>query len=194
MGKTSDEVPMQDHNLWLLDEKLAYHEFLASDKQLRTMPPLNNESQKEPDIIVFDKACAFVAATDPPFPAVVIVEFKRPMRDDYTDEKNPFSQVLEYVTEIRGGTARRPDGRDAPVLDGVPFHCYIVCDPSATLDRQAGLCNLDKTPDGQGYFGYMKTYNAYIEVLSYTKVVTDAKQRNAVLFDKLGLPSRIGGI
>lgn len=193
MRKTSDEVLLEEHNLWLLDEKLAYHAFLASDKQLRTLAPLNNESQKEPDIIVFDKACAFVAATDPPFPAVVIIEFKRPMRDDYSDDKNPFSQVFQYITDIRGGTARTPDGRDVPVPDGVPFYCYIVCDPSATLDTQAANCNLDKTPDGQGYFGYMKKYNAYIEVLSYTKVVTDAKQRNAVLFNKLGLPSRIGG-
>jgi len=34
-------------------------------------------------------------------------------------------------------------------------------------------------------------YNAYFEVISYTKIWTDAKKRNAVLFDKLGLPSRI---
>ncbi len=32
-------------------------------------------------------------------------------------------------------------------------------------------------------------YNAYIEVISYDKLLTDAKKRNNILFDKLGLPT-----
>lgn len=193
MGATSDEIPLDGHNLWIIDEKLAYHAFLASDKQLRTLAPLTNDSQKEPDIIVFDTACAFVPSTDPPFPAVVIVEFKRAMRDDYTMKKNPFVQVREYITEIRDGKARTPDGRDVPVQHGVPFYCYIVCDMGPRLEQWAKDFELEKTPDGQGFFGYKRHYNAYIEVISYTKMVTDAKKRNAVLFDKLGLPSRVTG-
>lgn len=192
MGKTSDDVLPEEHNLWLLDEKLAYHKFLASDRQLRTLQPLANGSKKEPDIIVFDKACAFAPATEPPFQAIVIVEFKRPMRDDYTDDKNPFTQVLEYIEDIRGGKARTPDGRDVPVQNDVPFYCYIVCDVNKKVEKQAYHYELTKTPDGMGFFGYKQMYNAYIEVMSYTKMVTDAKRRNAVLFDKLGLPSRIG--
>ncbi len=31
--------------------------------------------------------------------------------------------------------------------------------------------------------------NAYIEVLSFSKIVNDAKMRNGIFFDKLGLPS-----
>jgi hypothetical protein len=192
MGTTSDDVLPEEHNLWLLDEKLVYHKFLASDKPLCTLQPLANGSKKEPDIIVFDKACAFAAGIDPPFQAIVIVEFKRAMRDDYTGEKNPFTQVLEYIKDIRDGKARTPDGRDVPVPVDVPFYCYIVCDLNQKLEEQAYYCELTKTPDGMGFFGYKRQYNAYIEVMSYTKMVTDAKRRNAVLFDKLGLPSRIG--
>lgn len=35
--------------------------------------------------------------------------------------------------------------------------------------------------------GFNKSYNAYFEVLSYDKILNDAKKRNQVLFDKLGI-------
>jgi hypothetical protein len=40
-----------------------------------------------------------------------------------------------------------------------------------------------------GYFNYIKNYNAYIEVISYQKMLKDAKIRNRILFDKLGIPT-----
>lgn len=196
MGRTSDEVPFDGHNLWLIDERLAYHAFLASDKQLRTVQPLDSTSQKEPDIIVFnayDKACAFAPSGDPPYPSIVIVEFKRPMRNNYDEEENPFVQVREYITDIRDGKAKTPDGRVIPFTKGTPFYCFIVCDITPRLETQALYdFELTKTPDGMGFFGYKKHLDAYVEVISYDKMVMDAKKRNAVFFDKLGLPSRIG--
>ena len=33
-----------------------------------------------------------------------------------------------------------------------------------------------------------RRYNGYIEVMSFEKVKNDAKKRNQILFDKLGLP------
>jgi hypothetical protein len=175
-----------------LNENLVYHAFLASDKPLRTNPKISTESPKEPDILVFDKACAFAAGTDIPFSAVTIIEFKRPMRNDYDGEENPFVQVREYITEIREGKARTEDGRDIPIGKDIPFYCYIVCDMTATLEKWAYDFELTKTPDNQGFFGYKRQYNAYVEVISYTKMLADAKKRNAMFFDKLALPNRIG--
>jgi hypothetical protein len=191
MGATSDEVMFDKHNLWLLDERLAYHKFLASDKQLRVTPPLTSTSQKELDIVVFDKACAFASSTDGPFQTITIIEFKRPMRKNYPAEDNPFDQVLEYIEEIRKGNARTTDGRDVPVSERVHFYCYIVADKTESLEQQAYKAELEKTPDNQGFFGYKKHYRAYIEFISYTKLLADAKQRNRVFFDKLGLPALV---
>jgi hypothetical protein len=188
MGATSDDVLFDMHNLWLLDERLAYHKFLASDKQLRKTSPIVSTSQKEPDIIVFDKACAFASSTDGPFQTITIIEFKKPMRPGYSDEENPFDQVLNYIDDIRSGKAKTVDGRDVPILEGVHFYCYIVADMNEKLTRYAYKSELEKTPDNQGFFGYKKHYRAYIEFVSYTKLLTDAKQRNQVFFDKLGLP------
>jgi hypothetical protein len=44
------------------------------------------------------------------------------------------------------------------------------------------------TPDNLGYYGYNPNLNAYYEVLSYTKLLNDAKKRNRILFEKLNLP------
>jgi hypothetical protein len=192
LRKTSDEVPIEEHNLWVLDEKLVYHAFLASDKPLRTHPQLDTDSRKEPDLVVFDKACAFAPATDPPFPAIVVVEFKRPMRNDYSETDNPVVQVLDYVRDIRDGNAKTPTGRNIPIGKDIPFFCYVVADITPTLTQQAKYLDLAEMPDGQGFFGFRKQFNAYVEVLSYSKILSDAKKRNAVFFRTLGLPDRIG--
>jgi hypothetical protein len=189
MGATSSEVPFERHNLWLLDERLAYHKFLASDKQLRSTQPLVSGSQKELDLVVFDKACAFSGSADGPFQTITIIEFKRPMRTGYSEGDNPFDQVLEYIEEIRKGKARTIDGREVPISDGVHFYCYVVADKTEKLETQAYRAELEKTPDNQGYFGYKKHYRAYIEFISYAKLLADAKQRNRVFFDMLGLPA-----
>jgi hypothetical protein len=191
MGKTSEDVLFDNHNLWLLDERLAYHKYLASDKPLRAMEPLVNESRKELDLIVFDKACAFVNSTDQPFQTITVVEFKRPMRDGYSSQENPFDQVLNYIDEIKAGRARTPDGRDIPIAEGVHYYCYVVADKTSALEQQALRTGLVKTADNQGFYGYNPGYRAYIEFISYSKLLSDAKQRNQVFFEKLGLPSAV---
>ena len=191
MGKTSHEVFADSHNLWLVDERLVYHKFLASDRQLRKQAPLVNSSQKEPDIVVFDKACAFVSQTDGPFQTVTIVEFKRPKRTNYTDTENPVKQIREYIKEIRAGKAKTSDGQIVPVSPSVHFYCFVIADKADRLDDIAQGAQLDPTPDGQGYFGYLKHENAYIEIMTYDQLLTNAKQRNTVFFDKLGIPAVI---
>jgi len=46
---------------------------------------------------------------------------------------------------------------------------------------------LTKTPDGLGYFGYNSQVGVYIEIISFAKLIADAKKRNAAFFEKLGL-------
>jgi hypothetical protein len=192
LRKTSNDVLFDDHNLWLIDERLVYHAFLASDKPLRSNSEVSTDSRKEPDILVFDKTCAFVTGNDLPYSGITLIEFKRPMRNDYKPDDNPFVQVRQYLTDIREGKARTPDGRNIPVGNDVPFQCYIICDITPTLEKYAYDFELEKTPDGQGFIGYKKSYRAYVEVISYTKMLTDAKKRNAAFFAKLALPTQIG--
>jgi len=53
----------------------------------------------------------------------------------------------------------------------------------------AKFAGLTQTPDSDGYFGYSANYGVYLEIISFNKLVDDAKKRNAVPFEKLGLGS-----
>jgi hypothetical protein len=190
-GKTSDEVLFEDHNLWLVDERLVFHAFLSSDKPIRHFEVLENTSKKEPDIVVFDKAFAFSEARDVPFSSITIIEFKKPQRDDYSEKENPFVQVAKYIDDIREGKAATAAGRPMPIPPNLPFYCYIICDITPTLKEWARLFELQDTPDCLGFFGFKRAYNAYFEVISYSKLAADAEKRNKVFFQKLGLPRSI---
>lgn len=43
------------------------------------------------------------------------------------------------------------------------------------------------TADNLGSYWYNGALKAYIEVLSFDKILTDSKKRNRVLFEKLGI-------
>ena len=49
MRQTSDDVMFESCNLWLVDERLAFHDYLASDKTINSMPITDSKSTKEPD-------------------------------------------------------------------------------------------------------------------------------------------------
>jgi hypothetical protein len=44
-----------------------------------------------------------------------------------------------------------------------------------------------RTPDNLGYYDFNEALNAYYEILSYEKILGDAKKRNRILFEKLNL-------
>jgi hypothetical protein len=51
----------------------------------------------------------------------------------------------------------------------------------------ARLASLTESPDRAGYFGYNQNYSAYVEVISFNKLVSDAEKRNRVFFEKLNV-------
>ncbi len=186
---TSDEVRSDQMNLWILDEKLAFHFYLASDKPLNQMnEAVEVDSRERPDLAIFGHPFAFVDSS-PTFGSIVIVEFKRPARDDYNEkeEKNPIQQVYGYVDLIRSGKAKDRLGRPIKIPSTTPFYAYIVCDVMPKLEKQAVYAALTQTPDGLGYFGYNAQLGVYVEIISFAKLIDDAKKRNAAFFEKLGL-------
>lgn len=188
MQITSDDVAFNEMNLWLIDDKLAYHQFLASDMPMKSLPVLDIDSSKRMDIAVFDKAISY-SADNENINSITIVELKKPQRNDLSsDEKNPINQVLGYVGDIKSGKVRKANGRDFGNVRNAAFYCYIIADITESLRNDAINASLTLTPDGEGYYGYNPTRGAYIEVISYDKLVKDAKRRNEVLFDKLFRP------
>jgi hypothetical protein len=187
MRATSDDVEFSRQNLWVVDERLAYHTHLASDLPLKRLKVVNSAAGDEPDLVIFNTPRAFTE-TKSPFQSVVIVEFKRPERNEYTkNEEDPVEQVLRYVRKIKDGGAKDKDGKTLNV-GTVPFYAYVLC--SLTKRVKAILEDMDftKTPDNEGYFKYHQNSGCYIEVISYDKVLHDAKKRNRAFFEHLQIP------
>ncbi len=189
MRYTSDEISFEEMNLWIIDERLAYHNFLASDKQMKSIPVIDSESDDRMDIAIFDEAISF-SDKDNSFNSITIIEFKKPNRNDLKpDDKNPIHQVLRYVEEIKNGKKMRANGRPFGNVSNTAFYCYVIADMTDSLKEDAKFAGLRVTPDGEGYFGYNPDPGAYLEVISFDKLIRDAKERNQILFDKLFTPS-----
>jgi hypothetical protein len=175
---TSDDGVFREQNLWLIDERLAYHRYLASDSALG-LP----DEKDRPDLAIFNRPLAFDDADSSG--SVVLIEFKRPMRQGYTDDDNPLEQVYGYVEKIREGKATRKDGRPIRVKDSSPFYAWILCDPTPSLDRHAKRANLLPSPDEAGYYGWNASLKTYVEVVTYDKLLSDAQKRNRAFFERL---------
>jgi soluble cytochrome b562 len=195
-GKSSEDMLGIAQNLWLIDERLSYHRYVSSDL------PLDKKKKKSvrPDVLIgkqvvqvddrglgFDMPIAFtenaqVAAYD----SMVILEFKRAMRKDYAGEKDPIDQIKGYIREIRNGKALDPKGRPIIVSESCRFYAYLICDLTPALKNEIKEMH-DFTPmvEGNGLFAMLKSLNAYVEVISYNKILADSAQRNRVLFEKL---------
>ena len=74
------------------------------------------------------------------------------------------------------------------VRENTPFYAYILCDLFPHLRKLIENYALTPTPDGSGYCGYNPNLKCYIEVISYEKMLEDARKRNRAFFEKLQIP------
>ena len=183
MRHTSDEVSFEEMNLWIVDERLAYHKFLASDKTIKSLPGIDGKSRKEVDIAIFDQAFAF-SEDDGLLNTITIIEFKKP--DNKQD--NPINQMGGYIDEIVSGQKVRASGLAFGDCSKTSFRCFAICDMTPKMQLHCKNAGFQQTPDGMGYYGYQSARNAYYEVISYSKLLADARKRNQILFDKLFSP------
>ena len=169
MRKDSNNMLLDSYNLWLVDERLAFHNYLASDKTLNAMPITGDCSSKEPDL------CALNVCDNPilvsekqtlPLASITVIEIKRPMRNDAKpgEEKDPIEQALGYLNRIRKGQVTTASGRLIPNSEDIPGYCYVICDLTKSIVDRCEFSDLTVTSDYMGYFGYHKKYKAYIEL------------------------------
>lgn len=192
MRTDSNELGSDASNLWIVDERLAFHDYLASDKTLSSMPITGSSSTKEPDILATRLVGAPVLAAEGetlPLPSIVVVEIKRPMRNDASEDKDPIQQCLDYVKRVRSGGIRTAAGRPIPPSPDQPAFCYVLADLTPTMVNRCEYASLRPTYDGMGYFGFNEPHKTYIEVMSFDRLVKSATERNRAFFDKLGLPA-----
>jgi hypothetical protein len=184
----SDELSYEDHNLWVIDDRLAFYNYFASDKPLRAVQASSSD-RREPDLALFDIGVGLRReGSDQP---VAVVEFKRPGREDYGGER-PVEQLLRYVDSLRSnGSITDKSGR---VLSSINEHTsfigYIIADLTNGFRKTLlGSMVSRRTADGLGLWGFDEPMRTYVEVIPYDKLIRDAKARNEVFFSKLKLQS-----
>lgn len=184
MRNNSDDLDYEGHNLWLIDEKLSYCGFISSDEYFD-----NDPNQERTDILILDSPVLLSEKQNDgtEYDSVVIFELKRPMRNDYNDRDNPITQLQNYIIKIKSGKAKDRYHRPIKVGPTTKYYLYAVCDITSSLKDVLIKMDYTLTPDQLGYYHYHNNLNAYCEVLSYDKILRDAKQRNRILFEKLGL-------
>ncbi|MCM2375081.1 ATP-binding protein [Aporhodopirellula aestuarii] len=189
--QTSNDIAWDESNLWLIDERLAFQQFAASDIPLAQMGLDGSVSRDRPDVAIayekfFDATFAF-ADQQTPFTSLTLVEFKKPERTNYDEKENPISQALRYIREIREKKSFTHAGRKFRLADKSPIHIYVICHIVDNLTKHMSGYNYIETPDGEGIWLYMPRENALVQIMTFEKVIADAKKRNDVFFHKLGI-------
>lgn len=179
MRTVSDDIDYDDHNLWMMDERLSFHSYAASDI------PLSRRGER-PDILVLDSPILMRDSDDLNTP-INVIEFKRPQREDYTKDDDPLKQVRGYVDKLRTGTIKTKDGLSISAGENTPANAYIVSDLTKKMHEFCRDAQLILDPDGEGYHGFHQSWKIYFEVVSFKKLLRNAEMRNKILFHKLGI-------
>ena len=180
----TETTSFHDHNLWIVDERLNFTNYVSSDV------PLNKENTERPDLLVYDKRVLFRGDNEASNP-ITIFEFKKPQRDDFVNpsaREDPVQQIVRYVNSIRDGDYSTPKGRKINVTENTPFYGFVVCDLTQKvevwLEREK---DFKPMPDRLGWFQWIGNINLYVEVVGWDKILRDAQMRNRIFFKKLGI-------
>ncbi|MBQ9882664.1 MAG: hypothetical protein IJM42_08665, partial [Synergistes sp.] len=180
-------------NLWLIDERLAFNDYIASDMPIGDIPVFTADGTERPDIIAerfYEKPFAVSERDHAPFSdGVTIVEFKRPMRQDLSGNNDPVEQALSYLKQIRNGSAVMKNGRPLRVDTQGKCMIYVICDITQGLQDHYLSKDYVKAPDGESLYKHFEYLNADVEVISFDALVNRARERNYSFFSRLGLPT-----
>jgi hypothetical protein len=187
----SESDPGINHQLWIVDERLESHRYLASDK------PMDGKKGDRPDLLIaLDAPGAF--GSDPyaktsGYERIVLVEFKRPLKDltKVATDDLPHRQMMRYAEQILEEKAvHAKSGRPIKVSPDVRFYFYAVCElPKKLLQKLTRDEHFMPSPTGDGAFAVANNGTYYMEYLSLGKLLEDAKARNIAFFKRLGLES-----
>lgn len=186
IGNDANEKRSRAHDLWILDERLAFTRAFSSDKRFDALLK-DSQNGERSDLIVWDFASGLGVAdpardgetvdTTRPLDKVMIVEFKKPGRTSYGPEDQIHFQITKYIDELREGEIEGFGRQRIRISRDCVFYCYVVADIEGDLKRQ--LSTWAKSANGQGRFMPLQgDVNGSIEVIQWQDLVNDAWARN----------------
>ncbi len=184
------EIKFDEHNLWLIDDRLSFHDFIVSDMPMtQSKKTIGSEIYKRPDILTWNKMELFQGKEN----EIYIIEFKRPWRNDYNDDDpldyngNPIDQILNYADDIREKRVRNYNGREIKINENETIYGYLIADITPKLLKFAKRHSMIASADNESFYYYFNEEKVFLEIHSLEKVIQNAEKRNYAFFEKLGI-------
>jgi len=186
--KDSEEIDYSSHNLWLIDDDLAYAEYVSSDRTSKGRK--REKGEYAHDLLVNSQN------------ELLVVEMKRPQKATFEsgDEvkqitNNPVQQLIDQVDQIRvkGGLVTSGN-REIEIPKKHMVRGYILTDWNTKLKKYLKNNDFVTTKfGGPMAYRYFRELNMLIEVLAFDRLADRATKRNEVFTEILEGRSNYAG-
>ncbi|WP_368517710.1 ATP-binding protein [Rhizobium sp.] len=196
-GSDPGKVEASVHDLWIVDERLAFTRSFASDQRLAETLK-SGGTDIRPDLLVWNLAHG-LGVVDPsddgdefdasePLRKAMIVEFKRPGRTQYKKAEDLVElQITKYLRQLKNGEIEAYNRQRVRIAPDCIFYCYVVADIRGDLKEQ--LAGWSTTANGEGRIRALDNEfkGSTIEVIQWQDLVNDAWARNVATLHAAGL-------
>lgn len=169
--KDSENVDYSAHNLWLLDDDLAYAQYISSDRTPDGTYRAKGDFAH--DILINNEN------------ELMIVEMKRPQKTGYSagsdsPTDHPVTQLKNQITAIRRkGRIKTSEGREIQIPADRMVRGYVLADWNDQLQEYLASEDFVITNyGGQMAYRYYQTLNLMLEVVAFDRLVDRASNRN----------------
>lgn len=175
----SDSVDVEyfQHNLWLIDDALAFLPYVSSDRTMHGGG--RKKGDKVTDLLFYDDT---MILGDEDGSTLTIVEFKKPSRDDYRfgpAKTDPVTQVIDTLEQaVAAGGITRTDGRHVSFGSVSRRQAYIVADLTSSLVDVLRKHDFANDYNPRIWTRYRRDGGIFIQAFGYDTLVEMAKKRN----------------
>ncbi|MEZ5957717.1 MAG: hypothetical protein R3C27_10970, partial [Hyphomonadaceae bacterium] len=186
-GDDPEKIESSSHDLWVVDERLTFSTYFASDVPMSQLVAESKSTDKM-DVFLFDHLHGLGFEGDEPLRRVMIVEFKRPGRTQYDENYSPLNQISRYATELKAGKIEDFRNERVRVAEDCVFYCYVVADIVGNLDIHTS--GWRTTSNGRGrYIELGGRHRGVIEIIEWKDLIGDARLRNRAFIHAAGVPA-----
>lgn len=176
--KDSDGVDYSSHNLWLLDDDLAYAQYISSD---RTPDGSHRgKGQYAHDLLINNEN------------ELMVVEMKRPQKTGYSSDSDsatndPVDQLKNQISDIRKkGKVRTSSGREIAIAPDMMVRGYVLADWNENLQSYLEREDFIITNyGGQMAYRYYTKLNLMLEIIAFDRLIDRASNRNEAFVQML---------
>jgi hypothetical protein len=183
-GDDSAKIERSAHDLWVIDERLTFAKYFASDVPFSQIVK-DSKSAERMDLFVFDRLHGLGLGSEEPLRRVMLVEFKKPGRTDYDERYSPMNQISRYASQLKNGTIENFKNERVRVADDCVFYCYVVADIVGSLEMHTS--GWRTTANGRGRIMDLSgKHRGIIEIIEWKDLLSDARMRNLAFIQAAG--------